>query len=103
MHQTQFGVGIQVGRRYWPKADFSTFLVENFIGQATITKTTVTGYQKNGITVDGPSSKANIMKSRLSFVLFLALVAGSMLGAAALDAAAQDSGNTRPECDGVPE
>jgi len=63
LYGCQFGVGIQVGRRYWPKADFSTFLVENFIGQATITKTTVTGYQKNGITVDGPSSKANIMKS----------------------------------------
>ena len=31
------------------------------------------------------------MKSRLSFVLFVALVAGSMLGVAALDAAAQDS------------
>ena len=59
----QFGVAIQVGREYWPTADFSHDLVENFVGHATITKTTVTGYQKNGITVDGPGSKSNITKS----------------------------------------
>lgn len=59
----QFGVAIQVGREYWPTADFSNFLVEDFVGHATITKTTVTGYQKNGITVDGPGSKSNITKS----------------------------------------
>jgi len=63
LYGCQFGVGIQVGREYWPLADFSNFVVEDFVGRATITKTTVTGYQKNGITVDGPGSKANITKS----------------------------------------
>lgn len=63
LYGCQFGVGIQIGREYWPKADFSTSLVENFVGQATITKTTVTGYQKNGIDIDGPGSKGNITKS----------------------------------------
>ncbi len=65
LYGCQFGVAIQVGREYWPTADFSNFLVENFVGQATITKTTVTGYQKNGITVDGPGSKSNITKSTI--------------------------------------
>lgn len=63
LYGCQFGVAIQVGREYWPTANFSTFLVENFVGHATITKTTVTGYQKNGITVDGPGSGSNITKS----------------------------------------
>jgi hypothetical protein len=63
LYGCQFGVGIQVGRRHWPTADFSTTKVENFVGQATIWKVTVTGYQKNGITVDGPGSKANITRS----------------------------------------
>ncbi len=63
LYGCQFGVAIQIGRRYWPTADFSNFVVENFVGQATITKTTVTGYQKNGITVDGPGSKSKITRS----------------------------------------
>jgi len=56
----QFGVGIQVGRKYWPLADFSDFLVEDFAGAATISNTSVSGYSKNGITVDGPGSSASI-------------------------------------------
>jgi hypothetical protein len=56
----QFGVGIQVGRRYWPRTDFSAFLVENFIGHASISDTAVSGYAKNGITVDGPGSTADL-------------------------------------------
>lgn len=56
----QFGVGIQVGREYWPTSNFSTFKAEYFVGHATITGTTVTGYQKNGITVDGPGTTANL-------------------------------------------
>jgi hypothetical protein len=63
LYGCQFGVAIQVGRRYWPTANSRTFLVENFVGQATITKTTVTGYQKNGITVDGPGSGADIRRN----------------------------------------
>ncbi len=56
----QYGVGIQVGRRYWPNATFSNFLVESFVGSASIMNSTVSGYQKNGITVDGPGSSASI-------------------------------------------
>ena len=56
----QFGVGIQVGRRFWPTSDFGTFLIENFVGSATITGTTVMGYQKGGIVIDGPGSTASV-------------------------------------------
>ena len=56
----QFGVGIQVGRRFWPTADFSHFVVENLVGSATITGTTVSGYQKAGIVIDGPGSTASV-------------------------------------------
>jgi hypothetical protein len=56
----QFGIGIQVGRRHWPKADFSPFVVENFVGSATITGSTVSGYQKGGIVIDGPGSDGSV-------------------------------------------
>jgi hypothetical protein len=62
----QFGVGIQVGREYWPTADFSTFKVENFVGHADIDNTTVTSYQKNGITIDGPGSTADVDDSTVN-------------------------------------
>jgi len=60
LYGCQFGTGIQVGRRYWPTANFSTFLVENFVGHATVMSTTVSGYQKNGITIDGPGSTTDV-------------------------------------------
>lgn len=60
LYGCQYGVGIQVGRRYWPTADFSQFLVENFVGHATIEETTASGYQKDGITIDGPGSTADV-------------------------------------------
>ncbi len=60
LYGCQFGNGIQVGREYWPTVDFSNTLVENFVGHTTITNTTVSGYQKTGIVVDGPGSTANI-------------------------------------------
>ena len=56
----QFGVGIGVGRRFWPIADFSRFQVENFVGSASITGTTVARYQKAGIVIDGPGSTASV-------------------------------------------
>jgi hypothetical protein len=62
----QFGVGIQVGRKYWPTADFSTFPAENLAGTAQISNTTVSGYQKNGITVDGPGSKADLKQNTVT-------------------------------------
>jgi hypothetical protein len=55
----QYGVGIQIGREYWPNTSGGSS-VENFVGEARIENTTVTGYQKNGITVDGPGSEAQI-------------------------------------------
>lgn len=60
LYGCQFGVGIQVGREYWPKADFSGSIVEDFVGHATITKTTVYGYQKNGMTIDGPGTTGSL-------------------------------------------
>jgi hypothetical protein len=47
----QQGVGIQVGHKRIGQ-----------VGTATLTNDTVEGYQKNGITVDGPGSKATITK-----------------------------------------
>ena len=66
LYGCQFGVGIQVGREYWPTADFSTFKVENFVGHATIRTTSVTGYEKNGITVDGTGTTATITGSTVT-------------------------------------
>jgi len=50
----QQGVAVQIGRMYWPGAPGTGEV--DFVGHATITNTTVTGYQKNGITVDGAGS-----------------------------------------------
>jgi hypothetical protein len=66
LYGCQFGVGIQVGRLYWPTADFSTFKTESFVGHATIRTTGVSGYQKNGMTVDGPGTTATILGSTVT-------------------------------------
>jgi hypothetical protein len=66
LYGCQFGVGIQVGREYWPTADFSTFKVENFVGKAQIGTTGVTGYQKNGVTIDGPGSSGAVQHSAVT-------------------------------------
>jgi hypothetical protein len=58
LYGCQYGVGIMIGREYWPTADFGTDKVEDFAGSATITHTTVSGYQKGGIVVDGPKASA---------------------------------------------
>ena len=60
LYGCQFGVAIQDGREYWPTADFSNYVQENFVGHAAISDTLVAGYQKNGITVDGPATTANL-------------------------------------------
>ncbi len=58
----QYGVGIQIGREYWPNTSGANngFDVKDFVGEAQIQDTTVSGYQKNGITVDGSGSDAQI-------------------------------------------
>ena len=63
LYGCQFGVGIMIGREYWPTADFSTDKVEDFAGTATITHTTVSGYQKGGIVIDGPKASAVVSDS----------------------------------------
>jgi hypothetical protein len=66
LYGCQFGVGIQIGREYWPAADFSTFKVEDFVGHANIKTTGVIGYQKNGMTIDGPGTTANVTGSTVT-------------------------------------
>ena len=60
LYGCQYGVGIRIGSEYWPTADFSTFKVEDFAGSAAITHTTVSGYQKAGIVIDGPGSSGQV-------------------------------------------
>jgi len=62
----QFGVGIQVGREYWPPANFGADDTVNFAATATIKDVTVSGYDKNGITVDGNGSAATISDSTVT-------------------------------------
>jgi Right handed beta helix region len=66
LYGCQFGVGIQVGRKYWPTSDFSSTPVEDFVGTATISHTAVSGYQKAGIVVDGPGSTAAISDDKVT-------------------------------------
>ncbi|HUD11711.1 MAG TPA: hypothetical protein VMS08_04840 [Candidatus Saccharimonadia bacterium] len=66
LYGCQFGVGIQVGRMYWEKADFSTYPTVNFSAVATLNNVTVSGYQKNGVTVDGKDSSAKIYDSKIT-------------------------------------
>ncbi len=66
LYGCQFGVGIQIGREYWPTSDFSSYPVEDFTATATISHTVVSGYQKNGITVDGPDTSANLSYNTVS-------------------------------------
>ena len=56
----QFGVGVQVGSKNWRTADWSLSLVENFTADAEIENTTIIGYAKNGITIDGIGSDGGI-------------------------------------------
>jgi hypothetical protein len=60
----QYGVGIQIGRRYWPNTT-GGFNTVNFAANAQIQNAKVAGYQKNGITVDGPGSQAQIQSSNI--------------------------------------
>lgn len=66
LYGCQFGVGIQIGREYWPTSDFSTFVVEDFVGHANIKTTGVIGYQKNGMTIDGPGTTATVTGSTVT-------------------------------------
>ncbi|HVS79321.1 MAG TPA: hypothetical protein VHD84_03500 [Candidatus Saccharimonadales bacterium] len=59
----QFGVGVEIGRTYWHNAAFTGYVTENFSASANISGTTVTGYAKNGITIDGNGSRGSIDNS----------------------------------------
>ncbi|HVB05735.1 MAG TPA: hypothetical protein VNF07_05760 [Acidimicrobiales bacterium] len=58
----QYGVGIEIGRRYWPNLSGASggFNIVNFAGDANVRGTSVSGYQKNGITADGPGSNVEV-------------------------------------------
>ena len=60
----QYGVAIQIGREYWPNTG-GGYNVMDFVGNAEIMNTTVSGYQKNGITVDGPGSQAHLRNNTI--------------------------------------
>lgn len=66
LYGCQFGVAVQIGRQYWPTSDFSSYVVEDFTATATISHTIVSGYQKNGITVDGPGTNATLSYNTVS-------------------------------------
>ena len=66
LYGCQFGVGILVGREYWPTSDFSSTPVEDFVGTAMISRTAVSGYQKAGIVVDGPGSSATVSDNKVT-------------------------------------
>lgn len=66
LYGCQFGVGVQIGRKYWPTADFSNYIVEDFAGLASISQSSVTGYDKNGITIDGPGSVGTVSGSTVT-------------------------------------
>jgi hypothetical protein len=63
LYGCQFRVGIEIGSAQWPTTGFA-FATGNFAGGATITDTTVSGYQKNGVIVDGPGSSARSAMTR---------------------------------------
>jgi hypothetical protein len=56
----QYGVGIQIGRRYWPNSTDTAFNIVNFTGHAQLDGVAVSGYQKNGITADGPGTRIQV-------------------------------------------
>jgi hypothetical protein len=63
----QYGVGVQIGRRYWPVVvglgndGFSDgYNLVNFTGNAQLEGVSVSGYQKNGITADGRGTQIQV-------------------------------------------
>lgn len=62
----QYGVGVQVGRRYWPSSTSpNSYNTVDFAGSADIDGTEISGYQKNGITADGPGTVLNVLLSKV--------------------------------------
>jgi hypothetical protein len=60
LYGCQYGVGIELGSETWPTPGYSSEKTVDFTGTGTITHTSVSGYQKNGITIDGPGSFAQV-------------------------------------------
>jgi hypothetical protein len=52
----QYGVGVQVGRQHWTTTAGASTVVD-FVGNAKVQDTGVSGYQKNGITGDGAGTQ----------------------------------------------
>ena len=66
LYGCQFGVGIEIGAGTFENSTFSNWPTVNFVAKADINNVTVSGYQKNGITVDGSGSKADISGSTIT-------------------------------------
>jgi hypothetical protein len=60
LYGCQYGIGIGIGHEHWPTPGFASNPVVDFTGSATISHTTVSGYQKDGIDVDGPGTYAQV-------------------------------------------
>lgn len=60
LYGCQFGVAINYGAYAWPTTGYASWVTENFVGTGNIDNTVVSGYQKNGITIDGPGSHSTI-------------------------------------------
>ena len=60
----QYGVGIQAGREHWATTAGGSSVVD-FVGNAKITSTQVSGYQKNGLTADGSGTTIVLETSRI--------------------------------------
>jgi hypothetical protein len=58
----QYGVGIEVGRQHWPTTSGGSSVVD-FVGNAKVQQTTVSGYQKNGFTADGAGTTIDVSGS----------------------------------------
>ncbi len=56
----QYGVAIEVGSEFWNNTNQTAFVSSNFVATAQIQNDYVSGYQKNGVTVDGPGSAAQV-------------------------------------------
>jgi hypothetical protein len=87
----QYGVGVQVGMAYASPAQ---------TGTAKLTEDTVTGYQKNGVTVEGTGSEAKIKDVYVTGAGKTAVIAQNGIGVqSGAKAAITDSTIAKNECE----
>lgn len=66
LYGCQYGVGVEIGREYWPTASGFNFLDEDFVGHATITGVTVKDSQKGNIVIDGKGTSGTVTDSTIT-------------------------------------